>query len=240
MSCGHSHYLPLPPVTDSSQTGRLADELAMAIHLGDMVGGEPLREVELAESHGVSRTIVRAALQRLEAQGLAEIVLNKGARVRSIAPDAARDLIGLHSELLATAARRAASHVRGETLARMRQFVDLMDHVAEDGGPAREFQHLRVGLARLLLEAAGPVWAERLRMAAPVAPHHDHAMADISSAAGQQVVAGLTRALLNALTQADAETAEASVRALMDHHLEARQREPAVAESRSRRPDVAA
>ena len=61
-------------------------ELALAIHLGRLAPGAPLREVEIAEANSVSRTIVRAALQRLEAQGLAEITLNKGARVRQ--PDA--------------------------------------------------------------------------------------------------------------------------------------------------------
>ena len=79
MSCGRPHYMPLPGASeDASQTARLADELSLAIHLGDLKSGEPLREVELAEAHGVSRTIVRAALQRLEAQGLADIALNKG------------------------------------------------------------------------------------------------------------------------------------------------------------------
>lgn len=218
MSCGHSHYLPLPPVTEYSQTGRLADELALAIHLGDLEPGAPLREVELAEAHGVSRTIVRAALQKLEGQGLVEIVLNKGARVRKVESGAVGELIELHAELISTAARRAATRIPPGVLVRMHEFVDLMDHVAEDGGPPREFQHLRVGFSRLLLEAAGPVWAERLRMAAPVVPHHDFARADIEGTAAQTVVARETRKVLEAISTRDADAATVAARTLMTHH----------------------
>ena len=43
--------------------------------------GSRLGEVELAERLGVSRTPVREALTRLAAEGLVEIVANRGARV---------------------------------------------------------------------------------------------------------------------------------------------------------------
>ena len=108
MCCGHSHLIPLPPAGDGSSTSRLADDLALAIHLGRIAPGLPLREVELAAAHNVSRTIVRAALQRLEAQGLAEITLNKGARVRQPDTAALGDMIELHVELTSLAARQAA------------------------------------------------------------------------------------------------------------------------------------
>src|SRR5262249_44522960 len=116
MSCGHSHLIDLPPVGDTSQTSRLADELALDIHLGHVAPGAPLREVEIAEAHGVSRTIVRAALQRLEAQGLAEIVLNKGARVKAVPSSSVEDMIELHVELTSLAARHAAERATSEQL----------------------------------------------------------------------------------------------------------------------------
>jgi DNA-binding GntR family transcriptional regulator len=213
--------MPLPGASeDVSQTARLADELAMAIHLGDLKPGAPLREVDLAEAHGVSRTIVRAALQRLEAQGLADIVLNKGARVRSVKAEAVPDLIDLHADLAALAARNAAVRADASAVALMRRFVDMMDHVAAEGAAAREVQHLRVGFMRTLFEAAGPTLAERLRVAAPVVPHHDNALGDIFSAVGQKEVARLARDILTAVARHDAEAAARAAETLVLRHGE--------------------
>ena len=49
---------------------------------GEQAGGEWLRESELAASIGVSRTPVREALRRLEADGLVRHERNRGARVQ--------------------------------------------------------------------------------------------------------------------------------------------------------------
>lgn len=220
MSCGHSHKIPLPAVGDGSQTSRVADELAMAIHLGEMKPGEPLREVEIAETQGVSRTIVRAALQRLEAQGLAEIVLNKGARVRAADPAAVDDMIELHVQLTVLAARNAAARATPVQVKRMDQFVDMLEHVAEDGGPVEEFQHLRIGFARALFEAAGRVLAERLRSAAPVMPHHARAMDDVRTAAGQAEAAKLSRDVLKAISAKSPDAAAKAAEKLLRRHAE--------------------
>jgi DNA-binding GntR family transcriptional regulator len=48
---------------------------------GELAPGSRLGEVELAERLGVSRTPVREALSRLAAEGLVEVVANRGARV---------------------------------------------------------------------------------------------------------------------------------------------------------------
>lgn len=220
MSCGHSHKIPLPPIGDGSQTSKLADELAMAIHLGEMAPGEPLREVEIADTHGVSRTIVRAALQRLEAQGLVEIVLNRGARVRAADPAAVDDMIELHVQLTVLAARNAAARATPLQVKRIAQFVDMLEHVSEDGGPVTEFQHLRIGFARALFEAAGRVLAERLRSAAPVMPHHARAMDDVRSAAGQVEAAKLSRDVLKAINANSPDAAAKAAERLLRRHAE--------------------
>jgi DNA-binding GntR family transcriptional regulator len=220
MTCGQSHYLPLPVVGDESQTSRLVDELAMAIHLGKVKPGAPLREVELAETHGVSRTIVRAALQKLEAQGLAEIALNRGARVRAVEAGAVADMIELHAGLMSLAARQAATRARPSDISRMRQYIDMMEHVAEDEGEAAEFQHLRIGFARALYEAAGPVLAERLRSAAPVVPHHGRALDDVHNTRTQLAAAKLMRDVLAAVTHRDADGAAKAAEKMIRRHGE--------------------
>jgi len=218
MTCGSPHRIPLPLAGDGSQTSRLTDELATAIHLGKLRPGMPLREVELADKHGVSRTIIRAALQRLEAQGLAEIVLNKGARVKAVADDAMGDMIELHVELASLAARRAAQRATPAQLSCIGEFASMLEHVAHKMGEPEEFQHLRVGFARALFEAAGPVLAERLRSAAPVVPHHARALEDVRDQVGQAEAAKHARDVLTAISaHAPDQAARAAERLLRRH-----------------------
>lgn len=66
-----------------TSTGRTVAALRDLILHGGLAPGARLAEVELAERLGVSRTPVREALGRLAAEGLVELVPNRGARVAS-------------------------------------------------------------------------------------------------------------------------------------------------------------
>ena len=65
----------------TAASDRAVNQLRERILGGEYVPGERLAEVELAEKLGVSRTPVREALRRLAAEGLVDIIANKGARV---------------------------------------------------------------------------------------------------------------------------------------------------------------
>ena len=174
MSCGHSHMIPLPPVGDGSQTSRAGGRT------GD---GDPSRRA------AAGRAAARGRDRRRRIMSAAQSCARRcsGSRPRgwrrscsTRAPVCERaderavdDMMELHVQLTALAARNAAERASaGADRTASAQFVDMLEHVAEDGGPAEEFQHLRIGFARALFEAAGPVLAERLRSAAPVTPHH--------------------------------------------------------------------
>jgi DNA-binding GntR family transcriptional regulator len=60
---------------------RASATLRALILAGELAPGARLGEVELADLLGTSRTPVREALSRLAAEGLVEIVANRGARV---------------------------------------------------------------------------------------------------------------------------------------------------------------
>ena len=208
MGCGHSHFPPLPEIEADSATTRVADEIAMAIHLGELAGGEALREVAFSKRCGVSRTTVRAALQRLANRGLVEITPNRGARVSTVSDDTIPEIIELHAALMGLTARFAAERAAADQLEHMENFVSLMKHVVEDSGCPLEFQHQRVGFSRALIAAAGPILAERLRSALPVVPHHAYALEDIRSQKGQAEVARRTLAVLRAVKRRESERAE--------------------------------
>lgn len=83
----------------SSSAGgpRAVDESAYAqvrsvVISGELPAGSWLREANLAQQIGVSRTPVREALKRLAAEGLVEISPNKGARIVSFTPEDVAEL----------------------------------------------------------------------------------------------------------------------------------------------------
>src|SRR5436305_13939589 len=80
--------MPLPP-TETRLTRSLAREEAYGklrdwIIDGTLQPGETLRDQEIAQSLGVSRTPVREALRRLEDEGFIETALNRWTRVAPI------------------------------------------------------------------------------------------------------------------------------------------------------------
>ena len=82
-----------------TSAGRTVAAVRELILRGDFPAGARLGEVELAERLGVSRTPVREALGRLAAEGLVEIVPNRGARVASWTVAELEDVFDLRTAL---------------------------------------------------------------------------------------------------------------------------------------------
>ncbi|MGI8329341.1 GntR family transcriptional regulator [Actinomadura scrupuli] len=105
---------------------------------GEFPRGDRLREAELAERVGVSRTPIREALRRLDAEGLVDFVPNRGARVTAWSERELDDLYEARALLESYAARLAASRVRPEQLERLRELAAEMKALATAGGPAAD------------------------------------------------------------------------------------------------------
>ena len=86
--------------------------------------GERLSEIAISEKLGISRTPIRAALARLEQEGLLELIPSGGFAVRSFTRDEVIDAIELRGVLEGTAARLAAE--RGVTPTRLRAIKELV------------------------------------------------------------------------------------------------------------------
>ncbi|MBX3551177.1 MAG: GntR family transcriptional regulator [Pseudolabrys sp.] len=102
-----------------------------AMMLGGGFGvGERLSEVPLAERLGISRTPVRAALARLEEEGLLEKSPTGGYVARSFTIDEVVDAIELRGVLEGTAARLAAERgVEPRKFANIVRVVEAIDEV---------------------------------------------------------------------------------------------------------------
>ena len=91
---------------------------------GDMAPGERLSEINVSERLGLSRTPVRAALARLEQEGLLESIPSGGYTIRAFTEADVGDAIELRGVLEGTAARLAAE--RGLPPARLAAMKDVV------------------------------------------------------------------------------------------------------------------
>jgi DNA-binding GntR family transcriptional regulator len=116
--------------------------LRQSLDRGRWASGAPLRQEEIAAEFGVSRVPVREALFQLQAEGLVEMVPNKGMYVRTVSEADLRELFRLRclieSDVLAEAVplHDAASINRLETVqAALDKAKSVADWLAGD----REF-----------------------------------------------------------------------------------------------------
>ncbi len=97
--------------------------LREAIASGQFHPNERLVEATVATRLGVGRTAVRAALVRLDQEGLVTLEPNRGARVRLISDREALEIEEVRATLEAMLARRAASRATPTDIRELRQVV---------------------------------------------------------------------------------------------------------------------
>jgi DNA-binding GntR family transcriptional regulator len=125
--------------------------LRQSLDRGRWASGFPLRQEEIAAEFGVSRVPVREALFQLQAEGLVEMVPNKGMYVRTVSADDLRELFRLRwlveSDVLAEAVpfHDAASLNRVETV---QAALDKAHAVADWMAGDREFHEALYAPAR--------------------------------------------------------------------------------------------
>jgi DNA-binding GntR family transcriptional regulator len=152
-----------PAARTSSQ--RAAGALRELILRGDLAAGARLGEVELADLLGVSRTPVREALARLAAEGLVELVPNRGARVSRWTVDELRGVFDLRIQLEPALTELAASRATPEDVTVLRQLARAM-LAAGSPGPHQDLDAIvtlnRQFHARLVSIADQPAMAAAL------------------------------------------------------------------------------
>lgn len=97
-----------PEESGGSQAVKAQLKLREMILAGDLPGGARIAELALVERLGVSRTPIRAALMRLEQEGLLEALPNGGYAVRTFSERDVSDAIELRGTIEGLAARVAA------------------------------------------------------------------------------------------------------------------------------------
>lgn len=157
-----SAQVPLPPADESggSQAVKAQLRLREMILAGDLPGGARIAELTLVERLGVSRTPIRAALMRLEQEGLLEVLPNGGYAVRTFSERDVADAIELRGTIEGLAARLAAERgvaavVLNEARACLADIDGLLEQPALDDEGFTQYVRLNQRFHVLLAEMAG-------------------------------------------------------------------------------------
>lgn len=111
----------------------IADALREAIVRGIFQEGQSLRQDEIATQFGVSRIPVREALRQLEAEGLVQIHLNRGAMVSALSPAEAQEIFEIRSALEVKAIQLAIPKLTPSDLEKASEILAQTDQVTDAG-----------------------------------------------------------------------------------------------------------
>ena len=145
---------------DLSQGGQAFAKLMRAIETGVYQPGDRLREAEIADRLSLSRTPIREALRRLEAENIIEHRPRVGAVIRSLGQAEVVELYEMRLVLERTAAEMAAKHAAEAEVDALGALNDEISAAGADASKAAAVNqkfHQAIYLAarnRFLLDAA--------------------------------------------------------------------------------------
>lgn len=127
-----------------------------AIASGRYLPGQWIREDEVTAEAGVSRTPLREALQRLQSEGLVQLVRHRGALVVGWTSADLDDLFDIRVALETYGARRAAQRRGGAQLESLQKLCASMDEIlpAAQEPELQQLGHLCIDFHRGIHEAA--------------------------------------------------------------------------------------
>lgn len=139
-------------------SGSLHDELLVGLRdyivEGHLADGARIPERQLCERFGISRTPLREALKVLAAEGLIDLLPNRGARVRQLDAEELRELFDVMGGLEALAGRLACEHISDAKVAE----IERVHHDMYRFYLRREMHgyfQCNQAIHRMIVEAAG-------------------------------------------------------------------------------------
>lgn len=146
----------LPTVTDSYRTKQdiVYRSVRESIVYGSLAPGERLTIRDLATRLGVSETPVRAALIRLQAEGLVEYVSHMGATVALLRTEEIYDAHTMVAVLQGLAAQRAAERATLKDINRLCGILEKLEALPP-GESAVEYDALNLSFHKAIAEIGG-------------------------------------------------------------------------------------
>lgn len=141
------------------------ERLQHMIASGEILPDQPLPEVTLAKSLGMSRTPVREALRQMEMDGILDYAPHFGAVVRKIGHDELAEMYSVREALESLAAAEAAARIGPAELEQLAACHDQMCELSSqvslsprgvlEGEPLRDFITVDMEFHRIVVEASG-------------------------------------------------------------------------------------
>jgi DNA-binding GntR family transcriptional regulator len=198
------------------EAGKLAalEGLRAAILNGDVIAGQRLVEPELAETFGVTRASVRAALIDLTAEGLVERIPYRGARVRVVTIEEAVAITECRMVLEGLCAAKAAQHATDDQIDALRDLGTRLRAAVDDGEPMK-YSSLNRELHRMVRDIADqPVASDLLARLHGQIVRHQFRLAMRDGRPAVSLPEHL--AIIDAIANRDPRAAEQAARAHLD------------------------
>lgn len=129
----------------------IQEKIERMILEGELVAGQRLNELALAQSLGVSRSPVREACRKLEQAGLVEIINNRGMFVRRVDLQQALDIYAIRGALAELSGQLIARHATPSDIDVLRRQVAQMEATAASGD-ATTYYRQNLAFHRQLVE----------------------------------------------------------------------------------------
>jgi len=198
----------------SSVPDRVYAILRERILAGELEPESRLHQEGISAELGVSRTPVREAIARLAAEGLVELLANRGARVAAVRPGDMEAAYVARLGIEPLAARLAAARRDPGELTKLRKTLTPARRGAKAAYSASRAFHLELALASgnpFLVEFAETLWAGRLGL---------HVYAQQMTPEQFAKDASEHERILDAIEAGDEETAERLTREHITHALD--------------------
>lgn len=141
---------------------QVIDSMRNAIIDGTFAPGQKLVERELCEMFDVSRSLIREALQKLEAEALITIVPHRGPAVADITLDEARSIYAVRQALESLAGAGCAQHASERDIAALRASLQRIA-ACQGTDDQKSLVHAKNEFYRVLLKCCGnPIVLEML------------------------------------------------------------------------------
>ncbi|MEL6206207.1 MAG: GntR family transcriptional regulator [Pseudomonadota bacterium] len=192
----------------------VANSLRDLILEGELAGGEKIREKELTERFGVSRTPLREAMKMLSSEGLIELIPNRGAVISQSSTEDLMDAFPVLAALEGLAGAQAAERATDEELAEISRLTRELQ-AAFDETDRPQYFDINQSIHNAILAASRNAILERTHATLASQVHRARYQANLESARWKRAVIEHTQ-ISEALTERRADDAK---RLLHDHMM---------------------